>query len=70
MAEPLPPTDVSVSTDMPKEGTHRTTVTVKRSGANAGTERSWTGEADTASGATREAVKKMLGDPVTGEFIG
>jgi hypothetical protein len=71
MATPLPPTDVSVSSEAPSEPGAPHTVKVKatRPGANAGSSKEWVGEGSSTSGAVADVVKKIFNDPITPEFM-
>ena len=61
----LPKSEVSVS-EASGEGSHSIAITARR---EAGKDRTWSGSASTPSGAVKEAVEKMLGDPLAGEFL-
>ena len=62
----LPRPDVTVgSTVCPDTGTHDAAITVSRDGR----QRTWSGAGASHNAATAEAVKKMLDDPITAEYV-
>lgn len=62
----LPRPDVTVgSTVQAETGTHETAITVARDGK----QRTWSGSGSSAGASTAEAVKKMLDDPITAEYV-
>lgn len=62
----LPRPDVAVNAGCEAEtGTHHTAITVNRDGRA----RTWSGSGVSPTTSTAEAVKKMLDDPITAEYV-
>lgn len=69
MATVLPPPEVEVTTSTPSPGDVAVDLTVTRDGANRGQPRTYKGEGRSTDEAVKDVVKKLLDDPMSGEFI-
>lgn len=61
----LPRPDVTVSGHVDDSGTQHASITVSRDGK----QRTWSGTGTSMTGSTAEAVRKMLDDPITAEYV-
>lgn len=67
MALPDPELEVEISTD--SAGIYKTRLSARRDGANRNLPRSWEGYGNTQNESIKEAWKKSLADPLTGEYL-
>lgn len=65
---PLPPAEVEVKTTSPVSGDVAVDVRIRREGANTGRPREYQGNGRTQDEATRDVIRKILDDPLSGEF--
>jgi hypothetical protein len=62
----IPRPDVMVNHGVePETGAHSTTIEVRRDDKS----RAWSGTGPSSHASTAEAVKKMLDDPITAEYV-
>ena len=64
---PDPELEVEISTD--SAGVYKTKLSARRDGANAGQPRAWEGYGHTQADSVKEAWKKSLADPLSGEYL-